>query len=73
MFQNLLSGDLVEKCSKTKCAKYLAEPDFVQALKAIQANPNTLNLYVNKRNFLIIFRKIYIYIPFIIVNYFIII
>jgi stress-induced-phosphoprotein 1 len=46
MFQNLLSGDLVEKCSKTKCAKYLAEPDFVQALKAIQANPNTLNLYM---------------------------
>ncbi|KAG4081315.1 hypothetical protein H8356DRAFT_1327583, partial [Neocallimastix lanati (nom. inval.)] len=33
-------------CAKTKCAKYLAQPDFVQALKAIQANPNSLNTYM---------------------------
>lgn len=46
MFQELLSGDLVEKCAKTKCAKYLAEPDFVNILKAIQANPNSINLYM---------------------------
>ncbi|KAG4107925.1 heat shock protein STI-like protein [Neocallimastix lanati (nom. inval.)] len=46
MFSELLSGDLVEKCAKTKCAKYLAQPDFVQALKAIQANPNSLNTYM---------------------------
>jgi len=46
MFSELLSGDLIEKCSKTKCAKYLAEPDFVQALKEIQANPNSLNFYM---------------------------
>jgi len=46
MFSELLSGDLVEKCRKTKCAKYLAEPDFVDALKSIQANPNLINMYM---------------------------
>ncbi|ORX50065.1 chaperone activator Sti1 [Piromyces finnis] len=46
MFNELLSGDLVEKCAKTKCAKYLAEPDFVQILKSIQANPSSINLYM---------------------------
>lgn len=46
MFNKLLSGDLLEKCAKSKCAKYLAEPDFVQELKDIQQNPNNLNMYM---------------------------
>lgn len=49
MFSQLFSGDLIEKCAKSKCAKYLAEPDFVEALKAIQANPNMLNSYMQDK------------------------
>jgi len=52
MFQELLSGDLVEKCAKTKCAKYLNEPDFVNILKEIQANPNTINQHMKDQRVL---------------------
>ena len=44
----LFGPDLLGKiAANPKCAPYLAQPDFMSKLQAIQANPSTINQYMN--------------------------
>jgi stress-induced-phosphoprotein 1 len=47
MFANLFSGDIWTKLrNNPQTAPFLNQPDFVQKLSEIQANPNKLNEYL---------------------------
>jgi stress-induced-phosphoprotein 1 len=44
----LFGPDALQKiAANPKCSAYLAQPDFIQKIQAIQQNPNTLNMYMN--------------------------
>jgi stress-induced-phosphoprotein 1 len=44
----LFGPDLINKiASNPKCSPYLAQPDFMAKIQAIQANPSSMNQYMN--------------------------